>query len=173
MESPDDILKNLELSLAIGTPVPRILFAAMVEASQAPDSVKNGWRQELEQELAAEGTGCIRVELPNAQTVYLVLDECGPDHDLTAELGKVYSRIPECRHEEIRQHLGALVFLGRFVYDLSTKKTKCVHAVAETIPTSSDEVFDCQNLKVDNANTTLYLPHIEDRRVGIYVRFAT
>ena len=157
------------LSLAIGLPAPRILFDAMVEASRGTNGEKEAWRRELGQMSEVTETGCIRIDFSGeAAPAYLVLDACGPDHDLTAQLDKIYSRIPAGRRKEILKHLSVLVHLGRAAYALMATKVRPV--LAQIGEKTGGPASPPHALHVDFANTTLYVPHIGGRRVGIFVR---
>lgn len=161
------------LSLAIGLPVPRILFDAMVETSTATAGRKKAWRRQLKKMTSVKEQGCIKVEFydvvdkkPN--TAYLILDRCGVEHDLTAELDKIFSRIPEDKKPEIQKHLSALVYLGRSAYgQMATKMNSLLQDIGKKI-TASD--FDPMTLGIGYDNTTFYVPHVDGSRVGIFVR---
>lgn len=158
------------LSLSIGLPVPRIIFGALIEETSAPGGRKKAWRRKLKQMSEVQETGCIQVDIQDA-TVYLVLDGCGPDHDLGAELDKVYSRTPEDRHEEIRKHLSVLVYLGRAAYaQMMIKMDDLLQEVGKKFP--APDSFDPRVLGIDPANTTFYSPSASERRVGIFVRLS-
>jgi hypothetical protein len=159
------------LSMAIGLPAPRCLFGALIEAASAGPKRKEAWRRRLDESLPVRETGGIRVDfLDKARgkmaTAYLVLDACRPDHDLTAELEKLYSRIPPGRQAEIRKHLSMLVCLGRSVHALLAQKLAgALDEIGEKAPQVA-----VRELRVDPANTTLYIPGNARHRVGIHVR---
>lgn len=167
------------LSLSIGLPVPRILFGQMVEASTATAAQKKAWHRQLKGMSKVKETGCIQADFfdtgtQEKNTAYLVLEECGEDHDLGAQLGKIYSRIPPEKQGEIRRHLSVLIHLGRSAYGQMLKKMMPVlHKVGKKIPAQGgDKPFDPCVLGVDPANTTLFIMPPGTRRVGIFVRLA-
>ncbi len=163
------------LTLSIGMPVPRILLDAMVEVSTANAGRKKTWRKQLKKMSEVKEQGCIKVEFydivdKKSNTVYLVLDRCGADHDLTAELDKIYSRIPGDKKPEILQHLSALVYLGRSAYgQMAAKMLGLLKDIGKKMGGSASE-FDPMVLGVDPVNTTFYVPHVDGFRVGIFVR---
>ena len=176
-----DIQAMHNLSLSIGLPTPRILFNAMVDAADAAsDAKKKTWRRQIRQMSEVKETGCIKIDFVKGEdSAYLVLDECGPDHDLTAQLDKIYTRIPDKRREEILKHLSMLVYLGRAAYSqMMVKMMPTLTAIGKGIrvPSSDSGVnntFDPRILNVDPANTTFYVVHASDRRVGIFVRLSS
>jgi len=161
------------LSLAIGLPAPRILFDAMVDAAAATNKEKKVWRRQLMRMSEVQETGCIKVDFAGKKgSAYLVLDECGPGHNLTAQLNKLYARVPNERRGEILNHLSALVHLGRAAYSqMMVQMMPTLEAIGKKIRVAG--AFDPRLLGVDPANTTLYVPHTGNRRVGIFVRLSS
>lgn len=164
------------LSLSIGLPVPRVLFAEALKATAANEARKKAWRKKLQKMAKVTETGCIQVELEGGKvrektTVYLVLDRCPPDHNLTAQLDKIYALVPESRKPEILRHLSALVQLGRMAYNQMLAK------VAPTLKEISDKLTRGGDafgtLCIDPANTTFYLDSVPACRVGIFVRLGS
>lgn len=161
------------LSLAIGLPVPRILFSQIVNAANAPENRKKVWRREIKGMSDLTETGCIKVDFRNQSTgeddtVYLVFDECQEDHDLGAQLEKIYSVIPESKQDDIRKHLSTLVLLGRSAYgQMIIKMAPLLEKIKKKMP---DE-FEPRRLCIDAKNTTIFLPEVDTSRVGIFVRF--
>jgi hypothetical protein len=185
---------QLELTLAVGMAVPLTLIRQMIERAGARAEQAGAWMRQLKRVSVVEGVGCISVEFPDrrlgrSNTVYLVLAECGADHDLGAQLGKLYSRIPEACQAEIRKQLSILVHLGRAAYRHAVAAmTPAIVAIAEcsakknaggsslpdafSTPNTRVNAYNPLILAVDAANTTLYVPRAGPRRVGIYVRLA-
>lgn len=167
-------LRDMQLlAQAMGLPVPRILFAEMLEKSSASLGQKQKFRRELADMTPLTETGCVSVEFrgPGAdlpQTAYLVLEKCPADHDLSAQLDPLYAKIPPSRQEEIRQNLSMLVYLGRSTFrQMLETKTRVLAEIARKLPPG----FDPADLQVDPANTTLFLPPPCAARVGIFVRY--
>ena len=162
------------LSLSIGLPVPREILAGAVISSSATRGRKRAWLRELKAMTPITETGCIQADfydtVTRAQnTAFLVLEKCGEDHDLGAQLGKVFGRIAADKHDEIRKHLSMLVFLGRSAYDkMAEKAIPLLVKVGKKMP----DGFNPLRLVVDPQNTTLYIPGGGPHRVGIFVRLA-
>jgi hypothetical protein len=159
------------LSLSIGLPVPRVLFESLINKVEATPGRKKIWRKAISGMSEIKVLGCIDVKLPasggkSEDIAYLVLEKCGKTHDLTAQLNKLYSRIPASRREEIRGHLSMLIYLGRSAYSLMANKLEpTLKEVGKKLP----KEFDPFVMGVDYGNTTLYLPYGGDDRVGIFV----
>jgi len=179
-DTPLDGMEDMRaLSLSIGLPVPRILFAQLVKATTSSTrDQKRDWIRKIMALSEIKATGCIQVDfLDNTtkekNTAYMVLDVCGKDHDLGAQLDKVFSRVSSEKQEEIRKHLSMLIFLGRSAYgQLMVEGTTLLMDIAKTLPPSKNP-FDPRQLVVDPTNTTLYLDIPGTRRVGIFVRLAS
>jgi hypothetical protein len=172
-EGAEDFRK---LVLAIGLPVPRILFDALIETAEAPDHLKKEWRQKVEQLSDVTETGCLSFEfksqrLRGDEVYYVVLDECDPCHDLGEQLAKIDARAPDKR-AEIRGRIADLVNLGRAAYSLMVHQAGAIlREVMTAYRKAGGGDFDPQSLQVDPANTTLYLPALTcSRRVGVFVR---
>jgi len=162
------------LSLSIGLPVPRLLFSQAINASSATKGRKKAWLRELKVMSDVKETGCIQADFFDTQTreqntAYLVLEECGEDHDLGAQLDKVFSRVAEDKHDDIRKHLSMLVYLGRSAYgQMMMKMVPLLTKLGKKLP----DGFDPRQLVIDPDNTTLSLNIAGTRRVGIFVRLA-
>lgn len=151
---------------AAGVPAPRILFAEMAaKAGVGPPA--------FEHPTSLEGTGCFQADYVDpatgeARTAHLLLDECAADHDLGAQLSPLYERVAPEHHQKVRDHLSMLIYLGRTVYAHRLgAETRAVSALLEGLPAG----FDPSDLRVDPANTTLYLPPPCSRRVGLFIRY--
>lgn len=176
-DEDDGPLAGLEhmhsLSLSIGLPVPRILFNEMVNVADASSSRKRKWLKNIKNMSKIKETGCIEIEIPrtpegNKRIAYLVLDECDENHDMTAQLDKIYSKIPEEKQEEIRKHLSMLVYLGRSAYGQMLTQ---IESTMSEIKKKVSDTFDPRTLGIDAANTTIFIDHPNTKRVGIFVRF--
>jgi hypothetical protein len=172
-----------KLTFAIGLPAPRIIISLMIEASSATPSRKKTWNRRLEEACGGiKETGCIKIDFHDTinnkkNTAYLVLEECGKNHDMGAQLDKIYTRIQPEKKEDVVGHISMLIHLGQKVYHQVASKMSTVlsEIVEETAPSSPDGgPFDPNALHVDPANTTLHIksPH-ELRRVGLYVHIAS
>lgn len=172
-----DEIHNFPLS--IGLPAPRTLFGQMVEASTATATQKKAWHRQLEGMSEITEIGSIRVDFfdigtQKKDTAYLVLGECEENHDLGAQLDKIFPRIPREKHDEIRRHLSILIHLGRWAYgQMMVKMMPVLDEIREKIPAQGDDKpFDPRILGVDPTNTTFYIMLPGTRRTGIFVRLA-
>ncbi len=167
------------LSLAIGLPAARILFEAMIANCGATESRKKAMRRDAKKMSKLTETGCIKVDFFNgakgqADVAYLLLAECPANHDLSAQIHKLFSHIPEERFDEIRKHLSMLVYLGRTSYaQMLSENEPLVARIRRTMPGT----FDARALRINPNNTTMYLgPDTRndsagwEPRVGIFVR---
>ena len=164
------------LSLAAGLPVPRILFTHMVDCATATPKQKKVWRRTLKKmatNAVATKTGCIQIKFYDTtecanNTAFFVFDRCGADHDLGAELTKIYSRMLPDKHQAIRDNLSTLLFLGRSAYyHMFTANSEILDKITKRLP----EEFNYEMLRVDLSNSTLCLPPPCTVRVGMYIRF--
>jgi hypothetical protein len=181
--TPNDIagLKDYhKLTIAIGMRAVHVTFNAMVAAAQAEakkadgsGGLAAGLLADAEREIVSMSpvteTGCMKVDFFNRTTsrsdvAYLVLDRCGRDHDLGAQLDPLRAAVAPDRWGEVVKHLSMLVFLGRTVYKrLAGEHVGLIRRLfgAEKYP----------ELLVDPVNTTLYVEAEWLDRVGIYVRY--
>ena len=167
-------LRDMQLlARAMGLPVPRVLFAEMILRCSASAERKRVFSRGLKDMSPLSETGCISTDFFDRTTgaagkAYLVLEPCGADHDLGAQLDPFYARIPPEKQDDIRQFLSMLVYMGRqtFHHLLETKRT-LVEEITKKLP----DGFDPSALEVDPANTTLFLPPPCTQRVGIFVRY--
>ena len=161
------------LAQAMGLPVPRTLFAEMVRAGGAPAGKKKKLLGRLEALAPHAETGCVSLQFRGPAggaplEAHLLLEKCGADHDLSAQLDPLYARTPPDQHDTLRQHLSMLVFLGRRAYRQALGALSREAAeMAKWLPAG----FDPSDLRVDPANTTLHLPPPCTARVGLFVRY--
>lgn len=170
------------LSLAIGMPAAKAILELLVEHGTASESCKADLMSRVktttEPPAINDAVGCIEVKIPDeggkagaCTSVYLVLGRCPKNHDLGAQLGHVFSLIPEEKQPVIKQHLSMLVIMGRTVFSniveanaalLTEIQAHLSHETAERISAG---------LQIDPANTTLYVEESWDERVGLFVKF--
>jgi hypothetical protein len=119
--------------------------------------------------------GCMQVDFLNKSTnkqdrVYLVLDVCQKNHDLTAELDKIKPFVTEEKWVDVLKSLANLIFFGRTVYaNESRKHVTLIHDIVGP-ETKAETLAELLNFKVDPDNTTLYLDPLWSERIGIFVR---
>jgi hypothetical protein len=180
-KDPAELVQGLRdmqnLTISIGLPVPRILFREMVAAARANPGRKKTWGRQLARMSDVQETGCIGVDFFDTQTraankAYLVLDACGADHDLGAQLDRLFARVGADKRDELREHLSMLIHLGREAYGhMSVAARPILTEIAKKVPAADGRPLDFLALRVDPANTTLYLDAPGAQRVGIFVRF--
>jgi hypothetical protein len=167
----DDLFK---LNLALGLPMPRILFESMVAHANATEKRKAHWRKQLANMTTVKETGCMRADFYDTiteeqNTAFLVLDRCGADHDFGAELAKIEARILPEKVDDIKKHISALLLFGRMAYGHMMQQVRStLDEIAKKLPAD----FDYRSFVVDEKNTTLYLKGLPGtERVGVFVRF--
>ena len=177
----NDQEKMHAMSAAIGMPVPRIMFSHMIDCAEAPIKTKEAWisdLQEIENSVLSgkmrTRTGCMELKFRDTSgalvTAYFVLDACTDAHDFGAELEKIYTRISPDQHDVIRKHMSVLLYFGRTAF---FNMFTMAQDLMEEISAAISKTFNYQMLKMDPANTTLYLPPPCTVRVGMFVRFAS
>jgi hypothetical protein len=160
-----------KLGQAMGTAVPRVLTEHYIEHSGLGAAQQEVLKKQAAAVFSAlPDGGAIELKIREGGqnvTAYLLLDECPADHDLGAELDKLYSRIPASRHEEVKKHLSFLVFVGRQMYTKVIMDNESLYR-----PLSDRFKFDIRQLGIDPTNTTLFGGPEWPKRVGIFVKFA-
>lgn len=119
--------------------------------------------------------GCMQVDffnkLRNKQDrVYLVLDSCKKNHNLTAELDKIKLCVSDEKWADVLKSLANLVFFGRTVYANESRKHITIIQDIVGCDTPPEILSNFLNFKVDPVNTTLYLDENWPERIGIFVR---
>lgn len=181
--SPLDGMEDMhKLTLSIGVVVPRVLFAGAIAASTATAARKKSWMKQIGN--MDPDVGCIKVDFLNSETgdadvAYLRLEECGADHDLGAQLEKLYAVIKPENRAKVMEQLSMIVFLGRSAYgQMFVKLRPILDKIARKVPAnasadaSAEKPFAFRDLEVDYANTTLHTTIPGTRRVGIFVRLS-
>jgi hypothetical protein len=178
-ELPSETAQGLQdmhkLTLAIGMPMTRILFSDMINSGSGTPEAKIKLLKEVKTETKTEGLGCIQVEFTDkqtgtARTAYMLLDTCGADHDLGAELDKIYSHIAVDKQEEIKKHMSMILFLGRTIFSqMMVSSANLVRKIAKKLP----QDFKANNITIDSDNTTLFLGPPCSMRVGLFIRLDT
>ena len=154
------------LSRRMGIPVARVFLAEMIRHGPAAERDRLAALVAAIPDIgAAAGSGCVQIEFPTF-VAYIMLDACGADHDLGAQLEKIYAHIPEAQQAAVTKHLSFLFGVGRTIYDrVVCENLALVTEIADSLP----EGFNPRDVAVDLANTTMYLAAPCVRRVGLFV----
>lgn len=177
IRDPQGLRDMDNLLQSMGLPTARIILTQLVEASTLLDTA--GVAQAMG-EIAAISpiteVGCMKVDFFNrltsvAETAWLVLDRCPQDHDLGAQLGKIRPHVADNRWAEILKHLSVLVVIAREVYAREARARLPLIRKAFGLA-DDDQCADYTTLKVEMANTTLYVRAEWPTRVGIFVRLS-
>jgi hypothetical protein len=168
-------MKDLHnLTLSIGLPATRATFQFMVAAAGLRGAAKKSAMRAIAGLSPVTEIGCMKVDYFNRatgapDTAYLVLDRCPRDHDLGAQLDKLKVLVPDEKWPEVIQSLSMMLHIGRSVYSHTSREQI---GLIRTIrgAEASDPCAEYLDLKVDRANTTLYLEADWPERVGIHVQ---
>ncbi len=182
-ENPEEFAAGLEQARAVmtsmGLPVPRVLLAEMVEIVEQRGGLEPEKLEALRSQVAALSpiteVGSIKFELKQGDVTsvaHVALAECGADHDLGAELEKIYRRIPSSKKPEVLRHLSALVNAGRRTFGETVERH--IDTVRELTAAMPPEFREGPfRLALDEANTTFSLPAPCTKRVGLHVNLRT
>ena len=167
-------LRSLQnLTLSMGLPTARACFRAMLEANSASAAVRAWATREIAEFSPVTEVGCMQVDFfdkiaGRPATAHLVLDECPRDHDLSAQLARLRSRVNEEKWVEVIKHISMLVHLGRSIYAQIAERSKPLIRRIYGRPADHDCAAEMQ-LGVDSRNTTLFVDPRWPTRVGIFV----
>jgi hypothetical protein len=170
--------ENLEMLDYMGLPAVYPMFRAMIAASAESNRIKARAVLVVERKLKPRGHGGLEVTIRssgNADTPagtpvhkYVVLDECPPDHDTSAELHKLRRHVAstDTWNKSMMINVSNMVHLARVRYQHAAIKQK--NLIKRLFPNADQAMF--ADLKVDKATTTLYLDPAWPTRIGIFVR---
>jgi hypothetical protein len=162
------------LSLTMGLPAARATFSAMAGAAQLNGKKKTKIHNKIQNISPLTEVGCFKVDFRDkatgeARVLYMVLEECPPDHDLDAEFGKLKPHVTEEKWGEVCKHLSMLVYLARKTYeDVAKNNIELIREIFG-LP-SSDPCTEYLNYSVDLRNTTLFIKPDWPVRIGIFIR---
>lgn len=150
----------MRLALASGLPLPQILLS---HADSAVPAARGRVLGAVEAAIPYfNAHGCFEAKFAGRDggevEARILLDRCGPDHDLGAELGRIDPRVTDAARQKVRECMSALVWFGRRTLRMAVDALP--HDVAGAIPP----------LIIDPTNTTFYLAGYPDVRVGLFVR---
>lgn len=167
-------LRDLQnLALSVGLPSVRHILRHMIIASGKRGAAKAALLKGVAEMSEITEAGCLRVEYVSRVTrrpeaAYFRMDQCPRLHNLDKQLDKIRATAPEEKMAECMKHLGSLVWKVRDVYH---------RAIAQALPLVR-QIFDLAaddpctaylDLRVDMANTTLYVNDTWPNRIGIYI----
>jgi hypothetical protein len=160
------------LILSMGLPATRMTFQYMLKAAGLTGSERANVRRQIAGFSPVTEHGCHRIEFHDRSTgkgsvAYLVIDRCPANHNLDVQLGKLKDRVAPEQWSEVFRSLSMLVFHTRSVYAQIAKH----HAKLVLQLAGPSKAAEYSSLKVDPANTTLFVNPAWPNRVGIYVRF--
>ena len=154
---------------AMGLPAVRVTFRELIHNGTASEEKKKEFRQRAEKISPLSETGSISIDIPGqTKKAHIILGECPKDHDFGKEIQKIYKLLPKKSHEEIRDRISFLIYLGRSIYaEMYNKDLSFQKEIKKYLP----EDLDTTCLHVDLANTTLYINDEWPRRVGVLINF--
>lgn len=160
------------LTLVMGLPATRALLRQMVTRSGIRGAKKGDSLRAIRELSEYNQHGCMQVDFYNLQqggmdVAYLMVDECPRTHNLDLQLGKIRDLVRPDVFAQIIKHLSALVFTVRTVY---AKLVSDQIPLLQTFWGEKADLTPYLNLKVDPANTTLWLVEDWPTRVGIFIR---
>jgi hypothetical protein len=167
-------LQNLQLAMSL--PAVRCIFRGLVAASGLRGAAKQDALKEIADFSPVTEEGCYSVDFYNKTTgaadrAFLVLRQCGRRHDLQAQLDKLRPHVADEKWPEILRHLSMLVFLARSTYATLARAHLGLLRRLRGLP-ADDPCAAWLALRVDGANTTLFVDAELPNRAGIFVYLA-
>lgn len=168
-------MQNLTLSMGLHTA--RACFRAMLDANAVAGAARAAAEQEITAFSPVTEVGCMRVDFFNMltagpDTAYLVLEQCPPNHNLSAQLHKLHRLVDSEKWIEVLKHLSMLVHLGRSVFNqIAQQNLPLLRRIYKR--GAGDACADLLHLGVDSRNTTLFVDPRWPVRVGVFVKLAS
>lgn len=150
-------------TLAMGFPTARIMLHALAKKYK-----KEYVSPRIEEICHIQEVGCLNVDFYNKiedkhDTIVIVLKECNKDHDLSYQLNKLMIHVDAEKWQNVLKSLSAVILLARNIYtSIYDNNLDLVEEI------TGQDIDKYHKLLVDTANTTLYLPGIDDR-IGIFL----
>jgi hypothetical protein len=164
-------MKDLQNTMvASALPAVRTLFHHMLTASDLRGGAKARAAQKIAEFSPITEAVCLKIDFYDrlagrARTAYMLLAQCPKEHNLGAQLEKVKTRIVPEKWPQILQHLSMLVFTARSLYaQIATHNQALLQEMV------GERQKEYSTVKIDNANTTIYLNAGWPNRIGILVR---
>lgn len=149
--------------LAMGFPSARIMLYALAKHFD-----KEYVSPKIEEICHIQEVGCLNIDYYNKfedkkDNIFILLKDCKADHNLSDQLDKLRLHLDAEKWNDILKSLSSLILLARNIYTSVYENNKDL--IEEIV--GNENIDKYRKLQVDMANTTLYLPDIEDR-VGIF-----
>lgn len=150
--------------LALGFPTVRIMLYAL-----AKKYGKEHVNQHIEEICHISDVGVLNIDYYNKikdkkELIIIVLKQCTKDHDLSEQLDKLRPHLDDGKWNDVLKSLSTLILLARTIY--TNIYDNNLDLIEEIV--GKNEINKYNKLQVDIANTTLYLPDIDDR-IGIFL----
>lgn len=149
--------------LAMGFPSARIMLYAL-----AKRYCREYVGPRIEEICHIQEVGCLNIDFHNKfedkkDNILIILKECDKNHDLSEQLNKLMVHLDTEKWKDVLKSLSTLILLARNIYTSIYENN--LDLVEEIV--GKENIDKYRKLQVDPANTTLYLPEIEDR-IGIF-----
>lgn len=170
MKNMDGFKDMQNLMLSMGLHAVRSTLCHMVKAADLTGAKKQSILKAIANISPITEVGCMHVNFYNNTTkkidnAYMMLDECAPDHDLTAEFDKIKPHISSEKWVEITKSLGVLLYTARSVYGNIVRS----NSILKNIWGNEADLTEFMDYKVDTANTTLYINESWPIRIGFRI----
>ena len=172
----DGALDMLKLTLSIGSQVPVILFAEIINSCNITDQEKIYYNSKLT-ELMVINIGCIQIGdfvdiMGQTRSGYIVYKECGDDHHIEDEI-RNFTHL--CTHnKDIRKKIKESIFLqlhqfSRTGYMAYLHMKDLASNIFETLENKYPPGFDHNKLEYSPSKGEFYLTIPNTKKVGIYI----
>lgn len=164
--SQDELQAQRETADAFAIPVMRVLFRQMLDHASENLSLSNTRRKRIEREIdrlyPEFNPGCLEVMMDDGKLMFVLLDECPKDYDLSDDFNKLV--ISKEKMDILKRNLSLVIHLVRLRY------IHFIRSESDLVDLLKDIVnYDIDEIKVDD-NTTLYVNPDFETRLGFYVR---
>ncbi len=164
--SQDELQAQRETADAFAIPVMRVLFRQILDHATNELSLSNTRRKRIEREIdrlyPEFDPGCLEVMMDDGKLMFIVLDECPKDYDLTDEFNKLV--LSEEKMGILKRNLSLVIHLVRLRY------IHFIRSELDLVDLLKDIVnYDIDEIRVAE-NTTLYINPDFEIRLGFYVR---
>jgi len=164
--SQDELQAQRETADAFAIPVMRVLFRQILDHAANELSLSNTRRKRIEREIdrlyPEFDPGCLEVMMDDGKLMFIVLDECPKDYDLTDDFNKLV--LTEEKMGILKRNLSLVIHLVRLRY------IHFIRSELDLVDLLKDIVnYDIDEIRVAE-NTTLYVNPDFETRLGFYVR---